>query len=194
MCGRYQFSLEEQTLCEFWKQAQQLFPDAKMKSGEIFPTDIVPVLVGEGDALKAQPMKWGFPHFNDKGVIINARAESAGEKRMFCNCLAAKRCVIPTSGFFEWGSNRTKYLFREPAAERLYLAGLYDDFDGERRFVILTKAANGSVSDIHDRMPVILQERQIHTWINDGSRTRELWEQDLILEREEDGYVQQSLY
>lgn len=194
MCGRYQFSLEQPTLRELWERAQRMFPEVKMEAGEIFPTYTVPVLVGNREAIEPQPVKWGFPHFKGSGVIINARSETAAEKRMFRNSLESKRCVIPTSGFFEWSSDKTKYLFQRPTSKVLYLAGLYNDYDGERRFVILTKAANSSMADIHDRMPVVLQEDEIKTWIEDNSQTGRLLMQDTVLEREVEGCIQQSLF
>lgn len=173
MCGRYQFSVEQPDLRALWQQAAERFPNVKMEAGEIFPTNIVPVLVGEGSAVAPQPAKWGFPNFKGSGVIINARSETAHEKRMFRNSLIAKRCVVPTSGFFEWShdADKQKYLFRAPQSEVLYLAGLYQDFEGERRFVILTESANASMRDIHDRMPVILQAGELADWVFDNNKT-----------------------
>jgi putative SOS response-associated peptidase YedK len=51
--------------------------------------------------------------------------------------------------------------------ETIFLAGLYNIFDIERRFVILTTEANDSVADIHDRMPVILDRSEVEPWLTD---------------------------
>jgi putative SOS response-associated peptidase YedK len=45
------------------------------------------------------------------------------------------------------------------------MAGIYDQFEGENRFVILTAASNKSVSDIHDRMPVVLTKDEMEDWL-----------------------------
>lgn len=173
MCGRYQFSQEQAELRGMLRQLKERYPDVPVKTGEVFPTDTVPVLIGEGAALAPQPMGWGFPNFRNKGVIINARSETAGEKKMFQHSLVCKRCIVPTSGFFEWShtEGKRKYLFREPSTELLYLAGLYNDFAGERRFVILIQDANNSMCEIHNRMPVILQRGELHAWATDNSQT-----------------------
>ncbi|MEQ2441435.1 SOS response-associated peptidase family protein [Solibaculum intestinale] len=52
----------------------------------------------------------------------------------------------------------------------LYMAGLWKEFAGERRYVILTTAANTSVSDIHDRMPVVLLPDQLDAWVRDKDK------------------------
>ena len=197
MCGRYQFSLEQPTLRAIWEQARQRFPNADMEAGEIFPTGLVPVLLNVDGALGPQPLRWGFPCADGKGTVINVRAETAASKPMFRNSLLHRRCVVPTSGFFEWSHDRAhnKYSFRQAGSGVLYLAGLYRDFGGGRRFVILTRPANESIADVHDRMPVILQEDQLDSWVYHGRQTEYLLTQAAPqLTRESEDYEQQSLF
>ena len=47
------------------------------------------------------------------------------------------------------------------------MAGLFKEYDGERKFVILTTAPNNSMSDVHNRMPVVLRKQQIKDWLSD---------------------------
>ena len=110
----------------------------------------------------------GFPNFRSKsGVIINARAETALDKKTFRESLLSRRCVIPSTGFFEWTKTgaKKKYLFRETGKSLLYMAGIYNDYGNERRYVILTTDANQSVQEIHIRMPVIVHQQEIGDWI-----------------------------
>lgn len=196
MCGRYQFSLDEPTLRQYWQAARERFPNVKMEAGEIFPTHSVPILLGGQNGVSPEPAKWGFPRVNGGGVVINARSETAAEKRMFRQSLLTQRCVVPTAGFFEWSRDKAKnkYRFVSRSSSVLYLAGLWQAFEGGRRFVILTEAANASVADIHDRMPVVLEREQVQAWIQDAARTAELLTQaPPALEREEQDHVQQSL-
>ncbi len=129
----------------------------------------------------AELMTWGFPKYQGSGVIINARAETASEKRTFSGALAARRCVILSTGFFEWthtpGQKKEKYQFNDPQSPVLYMAGLYTPASvaGELpRYVILTTAANESVRDIHDRMPVILRKEEIGEWVARRERVNEV--------------------
>ena len=58
-------------------------------------------------------------------------------------------------------------LFRSENKPVLYLAGFYNQFQGEDRFIIITTQANGSVSPVHDRMPLILEEKELQDWVYD---------------------------
>ena len=148
-----------------------------MKTGEIFPTDNAPVVAMENGKSSLLLMKWGFPKWDGKGVVINARSETASEKRMFAAPFKSRRLVIPSTGFIEWhkceGKEKRKYIFNTADSSMLYLAGIHTECVGGEtkqpagRFVILTRQANASVSDIHNRMPVILFKNEIHRFITD---------------------------
>ena len=173
MCGRYQFTEDAPELREITARLRAEGADA-FKIGEVFPTNGAPVLLAEDGVLRPAVQNWGFPAYGRSGVVINARAETAHEKRMFQNSLICRRCAVPTAGFFEWthaAGEKRKYLFRKPGESALYLAGLWGEFGGERRFVILTRAANDSMRGIHDRMPVILARDELQRWATDNGAT-----------------------
>ncbi|MGI6679146.1 MAG: SOS response-associated peptidase [Dehalobacterium sp.] len=183
MCGRYAI-FDEENQVEMRKILQEIeenfagTPEQEgMKTGEIFPTNIAPVLLPkEGGGTQAVPLKWGYPRWNGPGVIINARQETAGTKNMFRASLAARRCVIPASGFFEWKDvgkkKKDKYFLYLPHQEILYMAGLYNRFKDDKTgrmyqaFVILTTEANASMVEIHNRMPVLLEDRDLPLWLS----------------------------
>lgn len=166
MCGRYTISIDEQEIRDIVNAITQQHPDAEVKTGEIYPTNPAPVLLAGQDDIHPDVAVWGFLNFRSKsGVIINARAETALDKKTFRESLLSRRCVIPSTGFFEWTHNKQKYLFRESGKALLYMAGFYNEFKGERRYVILTTNANQSVRDIHNRMPVIVHRQEIGDWI-----------------------------
>lgn len=149
-------------------------PSDLMKTGEIFPTNTVPILTQNGSAIEPELSVWGFPSFRGKGVIINARSETAQEKPMFRGSLRDRRCVVPSTGFYEWDRDKRKYLFRRPGSSVVYLAGICQTFREEKRFVILTAAANVSMEEIHNRMPVVLLPSQIEAWVRDTSSALEI--------------------
>ena len=183
MCGRYTVFTEEEVIemREIINEVNQRYintPEhAAMKTGEIFPTNIAPVLALEKNALEAMLMNWGFPKWQGEGVIINARSETAMEKPMFRNSLGTRRCVIPSTGFYEWKhegekKKKDKYLIKLPGQSMLYMAGLYNTFKDKlgrpyTAYVILTAKANASMATLHDRMPVILAASQKEVWLSD---------------------------
>lgn len=177
MCGRYQLDPAESR-----EIADIIAKVSGVKTGEIFPTNVVPILMADEEGIAPRAATWGFPRFGQKsGSIINARSETAVERPMFKKSLMERRCVIPTTGFFEWGQaevgKKTKYSFHFPGEAELYLAGIWNDFAGERRCVILTMEANASMQAIHNRMPVILRKKELARWVGDQKRSLELLKQ-----------------
>ena len=149
---------------------------------------------GPSDDLVRTTAVWGFPAPEGRQLIINARAETALERKMFCDRIRRDRCAIPAGGFYEWNRNKEKNEFYREDGKTLYMAGVCGEFAGERRFVILTTEANPSVSPIHDRMPLILEESEVREWImEDGPIEYYLAKKPGALRREQE-YEQLSLF
>ncbi len=169
MCGRYSLFTEEenQEIMRIVKSLDNRYPGNNMKHGEIFPTNTAPILCLEENGIKPELSTWGFPRFGAKGVIINARSETADSRPMFKKSLHTHRCVVPSTGFYEWSQSgtKTKYRFNLPNDHTLYMAGIFNEFNGENKFVILTTNANDSIADVHNRMPIILKKEMTEDWI-----------------------------
>lgn len=191
MCGRYTgFTAEEEKeLAQIIKDVgnklkAQAMSIAVKQSGEIFPTDIVPVLLGDNNNLAAQAMKWGYPGFSDRNrpntkprPLINAKSETVRTLSAWKDSVALRRCIVPSDGFYEWqhsaggaAKDKTKYLFRLPNEDALYMAAIYKEFplpDGGviPHFSILTTAANQSMIEVHDRMPMVLRRGEFDEWL-----------------------------
>jgi len=173
MCGRYYIEIDEKDLQEICDEVErntnQLPGQISFKmSGEIFPTDIVPVQTGVN---KYEAMKWGFWGINNK-PLINARSESVLEKPTFRQSMLDHRCLIPASGYYEWkkvGTEKQKYKFYLPN-QPIYLAGCFrQEKDNPLcSFVIITKDAACGLEEIHPRMPVIIPEKHIADWFEVG--------------------------
>ena len=170
MCGRYTLMTDEdyKDLEEIVQEVSRITGALVKTNGDIYPTNDAPVLLNSEGRRLTDLFRWGFPNFYRKGVIINARAETAEEKPTFRPCLDSWRCVIPSAGFYEWDTNKHKIFFYQPD-HALYMAGLYRVYVGKPCYVILTTSANPSVADVHDRMPLVLQPNQIDSWLTDTS-------------------------
>ena len=177
MCGRYTGYVEESDeLKTIYTAARAAYPDVDLREGEIYPTNTVPLLGVRGGRLLPFPASWGFPGNRGKAVIINARAETAAQRPTFADSFRSRRCIVPTTGYFEWSAEKRKYLFRQPEKKILYLAGLYAPCIDSTRFVVLTTAANESVASVHHRMPVVLEESELAAWVCDMAEARRLME------------------
>lgn len=175
MCGRYNFTVEQsEEVMEILEKLNAKFQGKEARMGEVFPTNLAPILIEDAKEVSPVLSTWGFPKFDGKGVIINARSETAFEKKTFRDSLLNRRCIIPSTGFYEWDSEKRKYLFKVEGTNALYMAGLYAFYRDEMRYVILTTDANESMQEIHTRMPLVIPKNEIETWIMDYQATNEL--------------------
>lgn len=164
MCGRYTGNDDDSLeMAEIYETALKQYPGAELKHGDIFPTDIAPV-IGGAERIHL-PASWGYPGYGGKGVIINARAETVLQKSMFRDGILNHRCLVPTTGYYEWDSNKNKYIFTLPGKEVFYMAGICGMFGGKPCFCILTTSPTGFASTVHNRMPVIVTSPQM--WLTD---------------------------
>ena len=138
---------------------------------DIRPTERALILKWNGKGICLSGVKWGYPGIQKSGVLINARAESVLEKKIFADGIRYHRAVIPASHFYEWNQRKEKNTFKSKDGEILYLAGFFDIMENEERFVILTTEANASMKPVHDRMPLILRQDQIEDWLRDEKAT-----------------------
>ena len=172
MCGRYQFSSDraDDNMLAIVRMMDRNYPGA-YKTGEIFPGDTAPAVVEKHGKIIAVPAVFGFPGFQNNRLLINARSETAAEKRTFSDSLKYRRMIIPASGFYEWGKESTgrkqKYLFTVDAQQAIYLCAIYRVIEGQYCFVILTREANESMIETHDRMPVIVKDFEVRSYLTD---------------------------
>ncbi len=143
----------------------------------IAPTQIAPVVTLFQGKLKLEFMQWGLvPSWSKDPMsstkLINARSETVREKPSFRNAFSKRRCLVPADGFYEWkgvpGKKQPYYIYegRGPMA----FAGLWEHWEGVEgeltTFTILTTHANKLMSEIHERMPVILDKDRADLWLD----------------------------
>ena len=193
MCTRFYIEKENATLADIAQAAtrssltrQFLVKIAKpmLTSGEIRPTDLVPVIAPNRNGEKAVfPMKWGFTINEKAAPLVNARVETAAQKPTFKESWERRRCIIPASWYFEWMHYRTtdvktktgdKYLIQPKGAEITWLCGLYRFEDGLPVFTVLTREPGQELAKIHDRMPLILPNEKVEAWIRPDSEPEKL--------------------
>ncbi|MDR4507390.1 MAG: SOS response-associated peptidase [Candidatus Brocadiaceae bacterium] len=146
----------------------------------IAPSQHIPVIYkDEHRENKIEFMKWGLVPFWAKDPkigyrMINARAETLTQKPSFKHILKTKRCLIPSSGFYEWektDKQKVPYYIGIKNSRIFSFAGLFDiwkDSDGNelKTFTIITTDANKTLKPIHDRMPVILGKESEENWLD----------------------------
>lgn len=183
MCGRYSL-VPQANFAERFNIAN-LTLDLEARYN-IAPTQSSPVIT-RNSPNRAEEMRWGLVPSWAKDVsignkMINARAETVAEKPSFRKALAARRCLVPASGFYEWqrtpGGKIPHYIFL-PDSEYFAFAGLYEtwkDHEGNllKTYTIITTTPNELMAQIHNRMPVILHPDDEDRWLDHDTELDEV--------------------
>ena len=172
MCGRFILS-EPKLISKRFRVADKL--PLFEPTYNAAPSQSIPVVVKRSPNTVVL-MKWGFvPEWGrEKGIsFINIRSESTKEKPYFKGVLRKRRCIIPSDGFYEWrvvGNKKIPYYVFLKDRSLFGFAGLYSslvDAEGKEyeSFAILTCPSNTFLKRIHNRMPVILKEKDENVWL-----------------------------
>ncbi|QFT79892.1 Putative SOS response-associated peptidase YedK [Roseovarius sp. THAF27] len=180
MCGRFAVTLPQDAMAQLFA-ARPVNDLPAVPNYNVCPTNDVHVVTSDGTDRQLGSMRWGFlPHWyktpNDGPLLINARAETIAEKPAFRAAARERRCLIPASGFYEWtkdaDGNRLPWFIHPARGEALAFAGVYQSWDkGDAPLTtcaIVTTGANGPMSKIHHRMPVILAEKDWPLWLGEA--------------------------
>jgi len=177
MCGRY-VTPEQAAIEKHWKATPQGIAKPLSARYNAAPTQTMPVIRGADRDLVA--LRWGLIPSWAKDVKIgakmnNARGETVSEKPSFRVAFKRRRCIVPMSGFYEWHTTpagKVPHYFSLLNADQLAAAGLWECWPGKdgaepvESFTIITTAANAIMAPVHDRMPVILPENAIDSWLD----------------------------
>lgn len=184
MCGRFALAVDTTTLQEDFPWVT--WPDDLGSSFNIAPSQQVAVVANTGEN-RLETMRWGLiPSWAKEASIgdklINARAETLAEKPSFRTAYRRRRCLILTSGYFEWmadptGGAKIPVFIRLTQKRHFAFAGLWESWKGPdleqpiRSCTIITCEPNDFLRRIHHRMPVILPEAAYQRWLDPAERT-----------------------
>ena len=176
MCGRFALGLPSRSLAEHFQL--DIFPEFEPRYN-IAPTRNVATIAVEKSGREMRMRHWGLiPHWAKDNKIgsrlINARSETAGKKPSFRYAFRHRRCLIPSTGFYEWKrTDRAKQpFFIRMLDEKIFaFAGLWERREGQEEeaiesCTILTTSANDIMRPIHERMPVILNPEDYDIWLD----------------------------
>ncbi len=176
MCGRYSLVTSEE-------KVQQQFGALNLGKGlqasyNIAPTQQAHVITNDAPE-QLQYLIWGLiPYWSkngqNSGRLINARAEGIATKPSFRLPIRQKRCLVIADSFYEWrriGKNKIPHRILLKDGQLLVLAGIWDiwQFNDNiiKSFSIITTTPNADMALLHNRMPVILYEReQQERWLD----------------------------
>jgi putative SOS response-associated peptidase YedK len=179
MCGRVVASSSREYFGSAFDVTETI-GDELPASYNVAPQAFVYAIVDTPTSRRLGVMQWGLvPSWAadpDSGPRpINARSETLLDKAQFASALERRRCVLPVDGFYEWeklpDGRRQPYFISAIGGGPLALAGLWDrwvapDGDALVTCTIVTTAANRPMSELHDRMPAILDAAMLDDWLD----------------------------
>jgi putative SOS response-associated peptidase YedK len=182
MCGRYTLYKVERLRDRYGLDSDEL-SEALENLGErynVSPSQIMPTIRrDESGDNHVEPMRWGYmpfwaKDFNEvfKYKTFNARSETMFDRRMWKEAALSRRCLVPATGFYEWKKTPSgkQPFFIHPKDQELFsfagVWGSWKDAEGNKwhTYSIVTTEPNEEVSDIHNRMPVILSPDEEDLW------------------------------
>jgi len=179
MCGRYATTRSSADLSALF-DADDETHDGLAADYNVAPTDPVPIVrvSRSAGARVLTRVKWGLVPAYAKDArggarMINARAETVTKSGAFAPSFAKRRCLVPADGWYEWQRRGPKdkqpYFMADPDGDVLAFAGLWAVWGrGDDRVLsccILTAAALGDLTLIHDRMPLVLARDAWDAWL-----------------------------
>lgn len=186
MCGRYRLTRRRMMeIEEYYGVDESKDLEIWERQFNIPPREMAPIVLGAKGHRRLIAGLWSLmPPWADnlehanKVSTFNAKAETLTEKPSFKNAFLKRRCIVPAEAFYEWvgpkGKKQPLNISRRDG-KFLSMAGLYNFWrpSGSQgrpipTFTIVTTVPNPWMTRIHNRMPVILQDDEVDTWLDPG--------------------------
>jgi putative SOS response-associated peptidase YedK len=191
VCGRYAASRRPEDLVLEFEAVRADGQPALPADYNVAPTKDVYVVrhkkerdtegrpTGEGHR-ELRAVRWGLvPSWAKDASIgnrmLNARVESLTEKPAFRTAARSRRCLVPADGWYEWAKRldspgKQPYFITPGDGSGLAFAGLWEVWGtGEERLytcTVVTAPAVGALTEIHERMPLVLPRERWAEWLD----------------------------
>lgn len=203
MCGRYASSRTAGELADEFGVDELRVDDLLPADWNVAPTKEVYAVVerppreDRPQERQLRTLRWGLvPSWaKDRSVgnrMINARMESVADKPAFRRAFAARRCLLPADGYYEWyvterlaptRSGKAGKPVKQPFFIRprdggvLAMAGLYEIWRDPTKtdddphpflwsFAVITTDAPDDLGRIHERMPLMVERDRWDEWLD----------------------------
>jgi len=191
MCGRVRLSSDYSEI----KIRLKFAPDTPVPNFEADwnkpPTEPMLVAIRSEDGKRVpKMMKWGLiPHWSKDDKLqystFNARSEDFRTKPSFRDAWKwGQRCLVVTDGFYEWkkldpkGKQKQPYAIAMTDDAQMVMAGLWAKWkslsaEEVLSCTILTCGPNAVMGELHNRMPVILDQADWPKWLGEEPAAEE---------------------
>jgi len=175
LCGRYTLSTVDGP--DLAQRFGLVAPPDEETLGRfnVCPTETIATVLQPNQAAS---VAWGLrPFRNQKFTPINVRSETVQQR--FKWLTGGGRCLVLADGWYEWmkqeakGGPKQPFRYTVDGGVPFAFAGLYDGTGA----AILTTEANELCAPVHDRMPVVLPDREAEAaWLSEDVGAEEALE------------------
>jgi putative SOS response-associated peptidase YedK len=183
MCGRTTYQLTWERIVQLYRLTLGVAPHNFQPRFNVCPTTTIDTIVSADSKRCLARMRWGLvPSWWSKSLkelklaTFNARADTVTTKPFFRSAFKRTRCLIPVSGYYEWqdtpGGKQPWYFTARDGSPALTIAGLWDEWTNPatgqplKSCTMIITEPNDFVAEVHDRMPVLLTEKQFDPWLS----------------------------
>jgi len=182
MCGRYSLVKNQEDISKRFnvKTTIDFQPRYNVAPGQMMP------VITNNNPTELSFFRWGLvPNWADSEKIglnhFNAKVETILTKAQFKQNVKTNRCIIIADGFYEWKKvAKTKIPYRVTmTSDKIFaMAGIWDSWENKsgeilNTFCIITTVANDTMKEVHDRMPVLLNDQTEKLWISQDLSERD---------------------
>ena len=165
--------------------------DLWQREFNIPPTEVAPIIFDHKGSRHLVQAVWSLISPSTESMeearkvsTFNAKAETLMTKPTFTNAFLKRRCIVPAEAFYEWvgpKGARQPLSIQRADGKFLSMAGLFNYWRAKEpegppvaTFTIVTTMPNQWMARIHNRMPVILQDSQINSWLDTTTDSKSL--------------------
>jgi len=180
VCGRFAFYSPREAVARLFGVTDAPAIEPRYN---IAPTQFVTTVREAGGPRAVAMLHWGLVPFwaKERAIgarLINARAETLGEKPSFRHAFQRRRCLVLADGYYEWqrsGAVKQPYYISFDDGQPFGMAGLWERWrdpasdETLESCCIVTTAPSPAVAHVHDRMPVIVPPARYAEWLDPGT-------------------------
>jgi putative SOS response-associated peptidase YedK len=175
MCGRFYLTASSAEIRKLFRldKLPELVPRYN-----IAPMQTSPIVVADENIRAFHVARWGLVpswarDLSPGAGRSNATAETLDEKPPYRKAFDSQRCLVPANGYYEWqtkGAKKQPHKIAVRNGTLIAFAGLWERWTPEggepvMTFTIVTTRASKLVSEVHDRMPVIIAPVDHQRWL-----------------------------
>ena len=187
MCGRFaNATTADQLKTSFKVQFPEALGHNRRPRYNIPPgTDIETVVHDGPDTRKIAMAHWGIEVDWSQRPLINAKGETMFEKRTFSDAARSRRCLVVSTGWFEWKAPKQPYFIKHQDWSPVAMGGLLWQDGNNMNAVIVTRGAVGELGEVHHRAPFLLRAEDQDAWLCPDTPQPDI--EDLVVEADGDG-------